>query len=102
MIFPLAEAKTTDNKATKFQKITEAQDAQIELKTQGHIDRDIFNADPWLMAILVALRENPVAMQQVMQAEMNQLTTIMNDPDTPLLTKQILAEVLANEFPRLR
>jgi len=98
VLTPLAESLATADNAVKFEKVAQAQDAQIDLIRQGHLSDStrLFNPNTWIMPVLTALRTDPVAMHNVIEGEINKLTAIKDDPQTLPLTRQILQEILAN------
>lgn len=93
----LTESEAAATLAERFEKLSTAQDRQTKLRASGVLTADVAHMDPWMMACLGDLRNDPPQMQQVLQNEITQLESIRDDPNTPPVLQRILAEVLANK-----
>ncbi|MCY9661676.1 hypothetical protein P5G65_07635 [Paenibacillus chondroitinus] len=79
----------------KFYTMVEAQDKWLLVKGDvPGLGGIVFG--PMFDKIIVELRATPGAIEEVLQHEADQLKAIADDPDTPDITKQVLAEVLGN------
>ncbi|MDF2662618.1 MAG: hypothetical protein K0Q94_5409 [Paenibacillus sp.] len=95
VLAPLAEAMAEADPKKKFAKLCEGQDALVEVK-EAVPGLGNMTLDPEFSECIREIRAVPGAMEELLQNEMDQLRAIMNDADTPDITKQILAEALAN------
>lgn len=95
VVAPLSEALAEADPKKKFAKLCEGQDALVEVK-DGVPGLSNMSLDPEFSECIRELRAVPGAMEEMLQNEMDQLRAIMNAADTPDITKQILAEALAN------
>ncbi|GAA3401300.1 hypothetical protein ACFFNY_14330 [Paenibacillus hodogayensis] len=93
---PLAEASAAADPKTRFAKLCEGQDALLAIRDREALGLDNMSLDTQIMSCLEELKAVPGAIDDILQQELNQLLSIMNAPDTPDITKRVLAEVLNN------